>query len=275
MIIPIASAHIEVPPSPDGYVLDQAEILSAETEAALEAQLAALETGNSSQIVVVTIETLEGYPIESYTLEIGRTWGVGQEEFNNGTIFLIAEQDREARIEVGYGLEGAITDAQAFSIINQVAIPYFKEGNFDQGVLESVAYLDTLARGEEFALEELPTPDLPVEFLLVMFYLILTLGWALISWFSSSKAWWAGGIFGATFGWFFAGGFLGLGLGALGGLLFDLILSTYFYKRIRGPRGSGWWFFGGGRGGKGGGSSGSFGGFGGGGFGGGGASGRW
>jgi len=266
-----------IPPAPDGYVLDLAEILSAETEATVQTELADLEAYNSSQIVVVTIETLEDYPIESYALEIGRTWGVGQEEFNNGTIFLIAEQEREMRIEVGYGLEGAITDAQSFAIIDQVAASYFKEGDYDQGVLESVQVLDNLARGEAFDLTLVSQPDTSLNndellFLLVMLF-FLTRG--LFVTFSRSKAWWMGGIFGGLTGFIL---FYSLGmviLFTLLGLFLDFIASTFFFKQFKHH---GAWFWGGGSdgsSGSSGGSSGGFGGFGGGGFGGGGASGRW
>ena len=261
---------LTIPPAPDGYVLDLAEILSAETEAALQTQLAALEATNSSQIVVVTIETLEGTPIESYALDMGRDWGVGQEEFNNGTIFLIAEEDREARIEVGYGLEGAITDAQAFSIIDQVAIPYFKEGNYDQGVLESVGYLESLARGETFAISENSVPsysftDEELIFLVMALFLVVR---GIFVTFSRSKSWYWGGIFGGVLGLIIFYSLSMVLIFTVLGLFIDFIASTFFHNKLKHH---GIWF-GGGRGGSSGGSSG---GFGGGGFGGGGASGRW
>ena len=258
-----------IPTAPDGYVLDLADILSAETEATLQTELADLEAYNSSQIVVVTIETLDDYPIESYALEIGRTWGVGREEFNNGTIFLIAEEDREARIEVGYGLEGAITDAQAFTIIDQVAIPYFKEANYDQGVLESVQILDNLARGEVFDLTQVsrPTTSLSNDELIFMVIFLFFAVRGLFIAFSHSKTWWWGGIFGGVIGLILFGGLAMILLFALLGLLLDLIASTFFFEKFKHH---GTWFGGGG-----GSSSGGFGGFGGGGFGGGGASGRW
>lgn len=279
---PLAFAEADIPPAPDGYVLDQANILSAETEAALQSQLAALEAYNTSQMVVVTIPTLNGYPIEKYTLELGRGWGVGQADFNNGLVFLVVSNDHETRIEVGYGLEGAITDAQSSEIINQVAIPYFKDGDYDQGVLESVKVLDQLARGEIFDVSEATSTGISDEaaedIVWTILFFVLPIVWAILSWFSNTKAWWMGGIFGGVLGLIITGGLLGLGIGAVGGLLLDFVLSTYLFGKLQGPRGGGTGgFFGGGHGGSGssGGSSGGFGGFDGGSFGGGGSSGRW
>ena len=266
--VPLAFAEATIPEAPNGYVLDEANVLSEETEATLQTQLALLESENSSQMVVVTILTLNDYPKEMYALELGRSWGVGQEEFNNGLVFLVVVDDQETRIEVGYGLEGAITDAQSSSIINQVAIPYFKEGNYDQGVLESIQILDKLARGETFDFESVPAED--YSWFLDNFPFFIIGLWLLLSWLSSTKHWWAGGIFGAVLGLLIVGGLLGFLIGTLGGLLLDFILSTFLFGVIKPPRGGG--FFGGGHGGS---SGGGFGGFGGGSFGGGGASGRW
>ncbi|MFA6023890.1 MAG: TPM domain-containing protein [Candidatus Gracilibacteria bacterium] len=277
--ISTAFAAIDLPARPTGpagedwYILDEAGVLSDTTEATLQVQLSTLADETSTGMVVVTIPTLNDYPIESYALELGREWGVGQEGLDNGLVFLIVPEDREMRIEVGYGLEGAITDLQSYLILDKVATPYFKEGNYDQGVLESVAELEALARGEPFTVEESAASDVPIaNFLDIFLFLILPLGWALLSWFSSTKAWWMGGIFGGIFG-VIAGGWLGLGIGALGGLFVDFILSTFLFSKIKGPKGSGFWM-GGGRSGGGFGGGGSSG-FGGGGFGGGGASGRF
>lgn len=277
LFVPLVYAYdIEVPSAPDGYVLDQAGVLSVETETALQTKLATLQTFNSTQMVVVTISTLSGIPIEWYSLEIGRQWGVGQEDFNNGLVFLIAVDDREARIEVGYGLEGVITDAQSYFILNDVAAPYFQAGNYDQGVLESVNYFDRLARGETF---EIPSssqtdsnPLIPMgDILWIILFFVLPLSWALLSWFSNTKSWWVGGLFGGVIG-IVAAGVVGFIVCALLGLLLDFILSTFLFGKIKRPHGGGLWW-GGGR--RGGGSGGGFGGFGGGSFGGGGASGRW
>lgn len=274
LAVPLAFAEVVVPDAPDGYVLDQAEILSEATEAQLQIDLAALQATNSSQLVVVTITDLQGYEPEQYALEILRQWGVGQEEFNNGLVFLIVPTAQVSRIEVGYGLEGAITDAQSFLILNKVAIPYFQTGNYDQGVLEAMTVLETLAKGEVYDLSGLESQPSGEDILSLFLFFGLPILWGLASLFSGTKSWWLGGVFGGIFGALTAGatGFL---LGVLTGLFVDYILSTYFFGKLisaGGTGGVGGIFFGGGRGGSGGGG---FGGFGGGSGGGGGAGMRW
>lgn len=274
-LAPAAWADFTPPAAPTGFVLDEAQILSSATETQLESQLSTLDQETSTQIVVVTLTDLQGYEPEQAALAIGRTWGVGQTGSDNGIVFLIVPTDHVARIEVGYGLEGAITDTQAYQILNEVALPAYKEGNYDQGTVDAVTDLETLARGETFTLPESSDGlgNLP---LVVLFYL-LPLLWGFLSFLSNSKAWWVGGVVGGIFGILFAG-WLGLGLGLVGGLLLDYVLSTYFYQKLglKNSR-SRWWYLGGG--GRWGGGSGGFGGGGfsggGGSFGGGGASGRW
>jgi uncharacterized protein len=276
---PLVLAAADLPERPLGpsgeawYVLDEGSVLSDSTEAALQSQLATLAAETSTGMVVVTISTLSDYPIEMYALELGRAWGVGQEEFDNGLVFLVAVDDQEVRIEVGYGLEGAITDAQSSMIINRVAIPYFKEGNYDQGTLETMAALETLARGEAFDIAELEPEEEPLssDFIFNFLFFLLPLCFGLFEWMSNSKSWWAGGVVGGAIG-LFAGGLWGFGIGGAIGLIIDFILSRFFFGKFKGP-GGGFWF-GGGRGGFGGGRGGISG-FGGGSFGGGGASGRW
>lgn len=260
-----------LPSAPDGYVLDEANILSAETEAQLQTELAELEAENSTQMVVVTVSDLQGYEPEQYALALGREWGVGQEEFNNGLVFLVAPNERAVRIEVGYGLEGAITDAQSYMILDQIALPLFATGDYDQGVLQSMEVLEKLARGEAYDLSEL-APSTSMQDFLPFIFIILPFIWAIISWFSSTKSWWLGGIFGGVFGAIVFQSLLGIVLAVAMGLFLDYMVSTFLYGKLLG-RGSHSGFWGGG--GFGGGSGGGFGGFGGGSFGGGGASGRW
>ena len=272
-LAPSSFAEPILPPAPDGYVLDEANILSAETEAQLQTDLTALQTANSTQMVVVTVSDLQGYEVEQYALALGREWGVGQEEFNNGLVFLVAPTERAVRIEVGYGLEGAITDAQSFMIIDQIALPLFATGDYDQGVLQSMEVLEKLARGEVYDFTALE-PTLGLEDFLPFIFIILPFLWAIISWFSSTKSWWLGGVFGGIFGAIVLQSLLGFALAVAMGLLLDYIVSTFLFGKLLGRGGhSGFW--GGGRGGFGGGSGGGFGGFGGGSFGGGGSSGRW
>lgn len=270
-LAPLALAAFTVPDAPNGYVLDQANVLSDATEAQLQSELTTLNAETSTQIVVVTLLDLQGYEPEQAALKIGRAWGVGQTGLDNGVIFLIAPTERVARIEVGYGLEGAITDAQSYDILNSVALPRFAEGNYDQGALDAVSALETLARGEPFTVPDSTTSALTDIIAQNAIYFIAII-WFLMDMMSRSKSWWLGGIFGGLAG-LILGGFIGVGLGAVLGLITDFILSKYFYNHFQGR--SGGLFFLGGRGGRGGSGGGGFGGFGGGGFGGGGASGHF
>ena len=242
-------AAIEIPAPPAGYVLDQANILSADTEAQIESKLALLETDTSTEIVVFTIDSLQDYPIEDFSMEVARSWGVGQQENDNGILLTIAPTEREVRIEVGYGLEGAVTDLQSGEIIRDIMSPSFHIGDYDNGTLSGIAALDALARGETFEIKK--GFDMNTSFFWVILLYILPFAWIALSWMSNSKSWWIGGVFGAVFGFIITGTLLGLGLAASLGLGLDYLLSTKFYGKIKVPHRSG--RFGGGRWGGGGG----------------------
>ncbi len=125
-------------PQLSGRVVDQAAILSAETEREVSRILSAHEDSTSNQVVVLTIGSLEGAVLEEYSLEVARTWGLGREGRNNGVLLLIAYVDRKMRIEVGYGLEGDLPDAIARRIIDNDIRPFFRNQDFDGGVLSGV-----------------------------------------------------------------------------------------------------------------------------------------
>ena len=122
-------------PALTGRVVDQANILPAETEAQLTAELAALETQSNRQLVVATVSSLEGYVISDYGDRLGREWWIGQEGEDNGAILLVAPNERRVRIEVGYGLEGYLTDALSSLIIQNAILPRFREGDMPGGVV--------------------------------------------------------------------------------------------------------------------------------------------
>lgn len=125
-------------PTLTGRVVDQADILSAQTERTLTAMLAAHEDSTSNQIAVLTVSSLEGEPIEDFALRVARSWELGTAEFDNGVLLVVAVDDRRMRIEVGYGLEGPLPDAVASRIIRHEMRPEFKHGDFDTGVLKGV-----------------------------------------------------------------------------------------------------------------------------------------
>ena len=121
-------------PELTGRVVDEAGMLSAATERSVAAASDAHENATSNQVVVVTVPDLQGYSIEEYGYQLGRHWGIGQKDQNNGVLLIVAKAERKVRIEVGYGLEGELTDAIASDIIHAVITPQFKRANFDAGV---------------------------------------------------------------------------------------------------------------------------------------------
>ena len=121
-------------PPLSGRVVDAADLLQPAQEAALDAKLAGLEQATSRQLVVATIPSLEGYDIADYGYRLGRHWQIGQSEANNGAILIVAPNDRRMRIEVGYGLEGVLTDALSSQIIREVITPRFRENDYPGGI---------------------------------------------------------------------------------------------------------------------------------------------
>ncbi|HEY0444862.1 MAG TPA: TPM domain-containing protein [Allosphingosinicella sp.] len=121
-------------PKLSGRVVDTADLLTPAHEAALTQKLEALERASSRQLVVATVPDLQGYPIEDYGYRLGRSWGIGQTEANNGAILLVARDDRKVRIEVGYGLEPILTDALSSLIIQNRILPRFRENDYPGGI---------------------------------------------------------------------------------------------------------------------------------------------
>jgi len=121
-------------PTLSGRVVDEADILPPEVEQRIDSALAEHEGATSNQVVVVTVNDLQGYAIEEYGVGLGRAWGIGQAGKNNGALLIIAPNDREVRIEVGYGLEETLTDALSRNIIETQIIPQFKAGDMPAGI---------------------------------------------------------------------------------------------------------------------------------------------
>jgi len=133
-------------PALSGRVVDQAGLLTPEKEAALTARLEALERDTSDQLVVVTLESLQGLEIEDYGYRLGRAWGIGQSEENNGVLLIVAPNERKVRIEVGYGLEPILTDGLSALIIHNEVLPSFREGYFERGVEQGAAAIEAQLR---------------------------------------------------------------------------------------------------------------------------------
>lgn len=236
--------------SPTGrWVSDTAGMLSPNEESTLVGRLSSYGESTSTQIVVVTIPSLDGYAASEYATELGRKWGVGQSEYNNGVVLLVSRDDREVFIATGYGLEGAIPDAVASRIVRNVIIPQFKRGNFYGGISEAVDALVAASEGEY----EPPASDgsdgvkefivfvILLTLLIIVIVVIANMGkgssggnkprkrrrrtpviiWGdgghRTGWGSSSGSWGSGGGFGGFGGGGFGGGGFSGGGGSFGG----------------------------------------------------------
>jgi uncharacterized protein len=224
-------------------VNDFANILTPDQKQALERKLVTLDDSTSTQISVVIVPTVGGYNISDYNVELGRAWGVGGKQYNNGVVLLIAKEDRKLDITVGYGLEGALPDVVAKSIIDDIIVPNFKGNDYYRGIDEGTNAIIAAVKGEyNVARKKSGNGGIPAGKIIVIIIVILFI---LMSSGGNNRG------------------------------------GTFMSRRgARGLPGPIFWPTGGGGGGWGGGSSGGgggggFGGFGGGGFGGGGSSGSW
>jgi uncharacterized protein len=138
-----------LPPKPSQYVTDQAHVLSPQTVAALNSRLEAFERDTSSQVIVATFPKIpDGYTLEDFTQRTAEAWGIGRGKDDNGVVLFVFPNDRKTRIEVGYGLEGALPDIVAKRIIESEMLPAFRAGDFDLGVGRGVNAILQAARGE-------------------------------------------------------------------------------------------------------------------------------
>jgi len=135
-----------------GRVVDAAGILSPSTQERLTSMLAQHERETGNQVVIVTLKSLQGYAIEDYGYQLGRYWGIGQKGHDNGALLIIAPNEHKVRIEVGYGLEGRLTDAQSKLIIENLILPQFRRGDFNAGVTAGATTLLRVLGGDASAL---------------------------------------------------------------------------------------------------------------------------
>jgi uncharacterized protein len=150
-IFAVATAAVADPKFPQltGRVVDDAHILSPAAQEKLTGELANLEQQTGHQLVVATVPDLQGYEIETYGYQLGRTWQLGRKGVNDGAIFLVAPNERKVRIEVGYGLEPVLTDALSNIILQRKVLPQFRAGHMEQGVVD----------GAEAVIAQLSLPD--------------------------------------------------------------------------------------------------------------------
>ena len=144
----VVSAALPLPPPPDRRVSDFAGALSPADRDRLETRLAERERAGRNQVVVAIFRSLEGESLEDYSIRLAEKWKIGQKGLDNGVIFLIFLQDRKMRIEVGYGLEGVLTDAISSSILSQVVAPHFREGRVADGIAAGLDAIDAAIKGE-------------------------------------------------------------------------------------------------------------------------------
>ena len=273
----IAAAQLAVPPL-TGRVVDEAATLTSEQKATLEQTLQAFEARKGSQIAVLIVPSSAPETIEQYALRVAEQWKLGRKKVDDGAILVVAKNDRALRVEVGYGLEGALNDATSKRIISETITPRFKEGDFYGGITAGVDQIIRVIGGEPLTQ---PTGK-PAEgvagiqqYVPIIFVLALVLGGflrAALGRFPGALV--TGGAVAAV-AWLVVGAVsVALGAGVIA-LLFTLLSGGMGGHGVGGHRGGfGTGGFGGGLGRGGGGFGGGFGG-GGGGFGGGGASGRW
>jgi uncharacterized protein len=220
-------------PALNGRVVDEANILDPATRAALTQKLAELEAKTTDQLVVVTLRSLQGTSIEDFGVELGRQWRIGQRDKNNGVLLIVAPSERKVRIEVGYGLEGMLTDAVSKLIIENAIVPRFRANDIPGGITRGVDDIVSVLTGdaEEWKQRAAKRPD-PATPWGTILILILVLGvfWLVFikivgaipaspnsrrrrrgSPWSSGSPWWSG-----SSGGFSGGGFSGGG-GSFGG----------------------------------------------------------
>lgn len=263
----LVGAQIPVPPLTE-RVTDQAALLTTEQKASLEQKLQTFEARKGSQIAVLIVPTTAPETIEQYALRVAEQWKLGRKKVDDGALMLVATTDRALRIEVGYGLEGALNDATSKRIISEIITPRFKQGDFYGGITAGVGQIIRVIDGEP-----LPEPRQMAgsgmaelqQYVPIIFMLALVVGGVLRSLLGRFPGALVTGGAVAVAAWLFAGALSIALLAGILALLFTLFSGGMGRHGIGGHRG------GFGTGGLGGGGFGG----GGGGFGGGGASGRW
>jgi uncharacterized protein len=140
-----AQPRPEFPPL-SGRIVDQARLLNPASYEQIEAKLAALERDTGHQMVVVTVDDLQGLEIEDYGYRLGRTWGIGRATQNDGVLLIVAPKERKVRLEVGYGLEPVLTDAFSAQVIQNHILPHFRTRHFRAGITAGVDAVDRQLR---------------------------------------------------------------------------------------------------------------------------------
>src|SRR5512139_1419313 len=133
-------------PEPQGFVNDFAGMMSSGARTELEEELVNFEKETSVEIAVATVNSLEGLTVEDYAVRLFEAWGIGKKDKDNGVLLLVSKEERKVRIEVGYGLEPVITDGRAGRILDDEVVPEFREGNYEQGIINGVRAIEGYIR---------------------------------------------------------------------------------------------------------------------------------
>ncbi|MBV9045662.1 MAG: TPM domain-containing protein [Alphaproteobacteria bacterium] len=220
----VASAAPDFPPL-TGRVVDEAGVLSDGVKRDLTEMLAAHERQTTDQVVVVTLKSLRGLTIEQYGYQLGRAWGIGPKGTNRGALLIISPTTHDVRIEVGYGLEGTLTDAQSKLIIENIILPYFRKGDFDGGVRNGTITILQALGGHPTAKAQQAEPagdtgqagdrgnggfHIPIIVLVIIFWILFgRFLWPLLFLGGGGRSRWGGG--GWSGGGWSSGGFSGGG----------------------------------------------------------------
>ena len=298
IVLTAVSLEAQNLPKPAGRITDLANIIDSATESELDSRLNELERKTSSEVAVVTVPSLDGVPVEDYAVRLFKEWGIGQANTDNGVLVLVAPNEREMRIEVGYGLEGILPDGLAGQIIRENFTPRFRDNDYSGGIRDGVGrVIDVVEQQQVLTPEELARlnesggGDFPEWAVIPFFGLFVTIGFGMVGLGVRTKTG-----FPLLFGSFFGGMPLMMSLAFVGLLAWFILLPWALFVFAMGYRlggrqswrdafrngsgkggSGGGWVMGGGSssGGSSSSSGGSSSGFGGGSSGGGGASGRW
>lgn len=247
-------------PTYDGFVTDKASVLQTEDIASLNEKLSTYRAETSNEIAILIIPTLNGESAADVAVQIGRSWGVGGKQKDNGVLMLVAIDDREIFIATGYGLEGALPDIVTKGIIDGEIFPLFRDKLYYEGI---AAGIDAMQKhiGGEYTADRYGSPGDDSPLLPLLFFAFIFLEF-LGAYLARSKSWWLGGFIGAILGIIVSLviiSWVPIIMLTIFGFIFDFIVSKTGIRNFGGPRIGG----------------GGFGGFGGGSFGGGGAGGKW
>lgn len=142
LLLSVSAMAIDLPkPTKNFFVNDFADVIDSDTEKELQEIGTSLYKQTTAQVIVVTVDSLDGYDVEEYALELGREWGVGNEDENNGVVLLLSEGDRQVTIQVGYGLEGCLPDGKTGRILDQYGVPHFSYDDFSTGLSDTYKVL--------------------------------------------------------------------------------------------------------------------------------------